>query len=78
MGEVKRIGQSGEDFAHIVPRSKLGLGVEQNGILCCRSHHYMLDFTENRKEMMKIIKGYMLKHYPDWNESELIYKKYDY
>ena len=44
---------------HIVPRSQLGMGVEQNGVLGCVWHHQMLDNgnLDNRKEMIRMLES---------------------
>lgn len=63
--------------AHYIRRSKGGLGIEQNVFTACT------DLTENKchsrfdkygigKE--KIVQHF-LKHYPDWNEDNLYYRK---
>lgn len=63
---------------HYIPRSKGGLGIEQNGALGCMVHHEMLDNGNQgrRTEMLDIFRSYLRGHYPDWNEENLIYKKY--
>lgn len=63
---------------HYIPRSKGGLGIEQNGALGCQVHHDMLDngHQGRREEMLAIFKKYLQGYYPDWNEDNLIYKKY--
>lgn len=61
--------------AHIVPRSKGGLGVEENIVTLCMQCHHELDQTTKGKELMKYVKKYIKSFYPDWNEEELKYKK---
>lgn len=65
------------DFAHIINRSQGGLGIEQNGVCACRYHHNLLDNGNKglRPEMLSIIKSYMQRHYPDWENVTLVYKK---
>lgn len=62
---------------HIIPRSKGGLGIAQNGMIGCKYHHRMLDEgpRETRKEMQEIISGYMAGKYPGWNRDSLVYQK---
>lgn len=64
------------DTMHIINRSQGGLGVEKNGVCGCRYHHNLLDNGSKglRPEMLNIIKSYMQRHYPDWDESSLVYK----
>lgn len=69
--------------AHYIPRSKGGLGIEQNIVTLCTEFtpnkcHRKFDFG-NRKEhdhIKQIIKRYLEGQYENWNEEELIYKKY--
>ncbi len=70
-GEIKGI-------MHYIPRAQGGLGIEQNGAIGCEYHHHMLDngCQGNRKEMLELFKGYLQIYYPDWNEDNLIYKKW--
>lgn len=69
-----------KDIMHYIPKSSLGLGIEQNGALGCRYHHGLLDNGNKgrRKEMLEKFAGYLKSIYPDWNEAELVYKKYDF
>ena len=63
---------------HYIPRSKGGLGIEQNGALGCQYHHTMLDngYQGRRAEMLEMFKGYLQNHYDNWNEEELYYRKW--
>lgn len=61
---------------HYVARSHGGLGIEQNGALGCAYHHQMLDNGLYHTEMQGIFRGYLKAHYPDWDESALIYNKW--
>lgn len=63
---------------HYIPRSAGGLGIEENGALGCLTHHDMMDngFQGRRKEMLALYKEYMQGIYPDWNEDNLVYKKW--
>ena len=65
--------------AHIVRRSQGGLGIEQNILCVCRYCHFQLDSGYHRELYMNRAISYMKKHYPDWNISDLVYKKgYEY
>ncbi len=72
-------GHTGIPNAHFIPRSKGGLGVEKNIITLCVNCHYKFDFgdREQRSELRKFIRGYLKAKYEDWNEDDLIYKKYN-
>lgn len=69
-----------KDIMHFVPKSQLGLGVEENGAVGCRFHHQMLDNGNagKRQEMLGWFERYLRSRYPDWNRAQLIYRKYDF
>ena len=69
-----------KDVMHFIPKSSLGLGIEQNGAIGCRYHHGLLDNGNKglRPEMMQIFENYLKRRYKDWNKEKLIYKKYDF
>lgn len=60
---------------HYIPRSKGGLGVEQNIVTLCQSCHYNYDMTNKREHYKQFIQNYLKSHYEDWNEQDLIYRK---
>ena len=60
---------------HIVSRAQGGLGIAQNGIIGCKYHHRMFDQSENRKDMLEIIRNYMKFIYEDWDIEHLSYSK---
>lgn len=53
-----------KDIMHYIPKSKQGLGIEQNGVLGCRYHHHLLDNGSKglREEMLKMAKEYLRLH----------------
>lgn len=61
--------------AHIVPRSKGGLGIEENVVTACYECHYKMDQTTERKMMIKKAIAHQQSIYPDWNEEKLRYRK---
>lgn len=62
--------------AHYVPRSSCGLGVEQNIVTLCRGCH---DAFHQEVEWIKLaVRDYLKGKYPDWDESKLHYKKYNF
>lgn len=61
--------------AHIVRRSQGGLGIEQNLLTVCRYCHRQFDEGHDRELYMNRAVNYMKEHYPDWNISNLVYKK---
>lgn len=62
---------------HIVPRSQLGMGIEQNGALGCVWHHQMMDNgnLENREEMLAMLEERMRRIYPGWSRETVTYRK---
>lgn len=66
------------DIMHFIPKSKLGLGIEQNGVFGCRYHHHLLDNGNKglRKEMLSIMEEYLKTRYESWNKEDLVYKKW--
>ncbi len=62
--------------AHYLSRAQGGLGVEQNILTLCNACHYRYDNTTDRKAMREFFKKYLMSKYVDWNENDLIYKKF--
>lgn len=68
--------------AHYIPRTKGGLGIEQNIVTLCtpltmNKCHYKFDNgTKVEKEEidLKIVK-YLKSKYPNWNKEDLVYQK---
>ena len=67
------------DAMHFVPKSKMGLGVEENGVCGCRFHHNLLDNGNKglRTEMLKIMEEYLKQLYTGWNKENLVYRKWN-
>ena len=67
-----------QDIMHVVNKSKLGLGVHENGVLGCRYHHHILDNGNKglREEMINMLKEYMSSLYPGWTEESVTYSKW--
>lgn len=64
--------------AHYIPRSQGGLGIEENIFTACRICHDIYDQGSDPEEheiMKEIIEDNFRKHYPNWDEVELVYKK---
>lgn len=68
-------GRPGLAEAHFVPRSHLGLGIEENILTLCRECHEVYDRSGKREEMKAFFKDYLQSKYPDWDESKLVYRK---
>lgn len=67
----------GNPEAHFIPRSRGGLGIEQNILTLCRDCHNKYDFGRRleREGMREYFRAYLEIKYPDWDESKLTYKK---
>ena len=68
--------------AHFLSRSHGGLGIPENIVTLCtgltpNQCHYRYDFgTKDQQTLIKAkIKAYLMNHYPDWDETKLIYRK---
>lgn len=68
--------------AHYIPRSRGGLGIEQNIVTLCTNFtenqcHYRFDFgsSKEREEIGGKIREYLKSKYPEWNEEDLYYRK---
>lgn len=69
-------GVCGLPEAHVIPRSALGLGIEENIVTLCRDCHRLYDRTK-RQEYGEIIRNYMRTQYPDWDNIKKTYQKGD-
>lgn len=69
-----------KDIMHFIPRSQMGLGIEQNGAIGCRYHHDLLDNGNKglRQEMLGHFEEYLKSRYPGWDKEKLVYRKYDF
>ena len=72
-------GRIGLPEAHFIPRSKGGLGIEQNILTLCRVCHDRYDHGDatERWNMKLRFREYLSEKYPDWDEQKLIYRKGD-
>jgi 5-methylcytosine-specific restriction endonuclease McrA len=61
--------------AHYIPRSKGGLGIEENVVTLCWEHHDRLDHTTDRKMLLEAVKAYLDSKYPGFPDSERVYRK---
>lgn len=77
MEKATWLGTEIKSVMHYIPRSKNGLGIEQNGAIGCQYHHEMMDngHEGRREEMLGIFRDYLKEHYPDWSEADLVYSK---
>lgn len=63
--------------AHYIPRSKGGLGIEENVLTLCRECHGRFDngTALERALMRGYFQQYLFDHYDEWDETKLIYHK---
>lgn len=64
--------------AHVIPRSKGGLGVEENIITACSYCHTLMDQTTRRTELIAEAIAYLTKKYPNLNQEDYVYRKGTY
>ena len=69
--------------AHYISRAKGGLGIEQNIVTLCTEMtlnkcHRKYDFGTKKQhdEIGEKIKNYLKSKYDNWNENDLVYKKW--
>ena len=67
--------EKGEPNAHYIPRSRGGLGIEENILTLCWKCHFQYDHTSEREKMGDFFKDYLKSKYPYWDEEKLIYRK---
>lgn len=65
-------------IAHYISRARLGLGIAKNlGVMCIRCH-MAYDNSHRHKEIKSFFEEYLKSHYEDWDEKDLIYRKYNF
>lgn len=76
-------GRTAMPNAHFIPRSKGGLGIEQNIVTLCtelseNQCHRRFDFgdAEERAAIGALIEDYLREKYPGWNKKDLVYRKW--
>lgn len=66
----------GIQIAHFISRARLGLGIPRNLACMCLICHAEMDNGKFHKEYQSAVKAYLNANYDDWDETELIYKKW--
>lgn len=61
--------------AHYISRAQGGLGVEENILTLCPNCHHRYDQTTDRAMLKPFFGRYLKSHYPNWDESKLVYQK---
>ena len=62
--------------AHVLPRSKDGLGIEQNVVTTCRECHRKMDQSTDRDKYLAKAKTHLERFYGSWDEEKVKYKKW--
>lgn len=65
----------GQPNAHVVRRSRGGIGIEQNIVTLCPFCHREFDEGRNRELYGNMIVGYLKEFYPDWDWKDMVYRK---
>lgn len=63
--------------SHYIKRSQKGLGIEKNIMTNCELCHELFEKSKNRPIMKKKAKQHFQSIYTNWNEKDLVYKKYN-
>ncbi len=66
----------GLQAAHIVPRSRGGIGCVQNLVTLCWRCHSEMDSTTNREQLRTECIAYITLFYPEWEEGKMIYRRH--
>lgn len=61
--------------AHYISRAQGGLGREDNTLTLCPACHERYDQTPDRETIKPYFRRYLMEHYPNWKEENLMYKK---
>ena len=69
-------GKPGKPVCHVVRRSQLGMGIEQNIVTACDACHRQLDEGQTREAMYARAVAYLKGFYPNWTKEEVTYKKW--
>lgn len=71
---------NGVPNAHFISRAHGGKGIEENIVTLCLSCHDKYDhgIRADREIMRGRIREYLKDHYSDWNEDDLIYRKWEW
>lgn len=63
---------------HYIRRSQGGLGIEQNIVTLCQTHHRLLDSPNTpieRSLYRRMVKDHLDRHYPDFQDEKRVYRK---
>jgi len=63
------------EIAHFIPRSAGGLGIPQNAVVLCKTHHMAMDNSDERVMWLGVVKKYLKSKYPGWDDMRLVFRK---
>lgn len=70
-------GCPGDPVVHFIAKSQGGRGIEENIVCGCYFCHTQYDQTDQRERYRDKAREYLKSKYPDWDESNLYYKKWE-
>lgn len=65
-------------IAHYISRGRLGLGIPQNLAVMCARCHFQYDNGNLHQQIKILVQEHLKAHYEEWNENNLIYKKWSF
>lgn len=74
-GQCVLCGKPGLPEAHYIPRSRGGLGIEQNIVTTCRPCHNELDQTTKRQELLGRVREHLDLWYPGFTDEQRTYRR---
>ena len=74
-GECILCHSLGTPVAHFISRAQGGLGIEENIVTLCDRCHEKYDQGIGREQTRERIRQYLKRHYHDWDEKKLYYRK---
>lgn len=63
--------------AHFISRAQGGLGIPENIVTLCAECHRRYDQTVERSAIRERLRDYLKTWYPVWDETKLIYRKWE-
>lgn len=67
---------AGGPHCHYIRRSQGGLGIEANIWTGCDACHNAFDSEATDGPLHEEVKAHLIREYPGWDESKLVYRKY--
>lgn len=61
--------------AHVVPRSRGGLGIVENIVTLCPNCHHDMDHSVKRGVMLATVRVYLRYLYPNYDTTPLVFEK---